>query len=235
MPDDIPEPEITPTISINGVEYDPTEAQSLIDKGRQTSELEKQWNTSVDKVWPEYGKLTETVKTTAAERDALQQKIAQYEAKENAGTDTPQDRRAAQEAARQLGIPLNEDLEKTYIKKEDLEKYLETRDQQAEARNEILAKAGDLEKEIDGSDGRPSFNKKAVLAYAGAYKSPTLEAAYEEMHKAQLDKWKSEQVNSQKSKGLKTLGAGGAKEAREIKVTDDNVDALLTESLYGGS
>ena len=43
-------------IVINGQEYDPTEAQELIDTGRKTREYEKQWNTKVDAVWPEYGK-----------------------------------------------------------------------------------------------------------------------------------------------------------------------------------
>lgn len=222
------------TISINGVDYDPTELQGFIDKGKQTLDLEKQWDTPVDKVWPEYGKTRETLNTTAAERDALKQEIAQFKAKENAGIETPADVKSAREAARQLGLTLNEDLDKAgYIKKDDLEKYFGEYSQRQEAVKSILATADGLEKEIDGTDGRPAFNKKVVLAYANAYNMPDLKAAYEDMNKPQLDAWKASQVNSQKSKGLKTLGTGGIKAPAETKITEDNFSSALHESLYG--
>lgn len=230
-PQDIPQ-----TISINGVDYDPTELQSFIDKGKQTLDLEKQWDTPVDRVWPEYGQTRETLKTTAAERDALKQEVEQFKAKQQQGTDTPADLHEAKEAARKLGIPLREDLEKEgYIKKDDLEKYLSERDQQQQEMRRILDRASELEKEIDGSDGRPAFNKKVVLAYASAYKIPDLKKAYEEMNESQLESWQKQQVDAKRPKGLKTLGTGGAKAPRETKVTDDNVSDNLKEALWGGS
>jgi hypothetical protein len=228
--------EIPQTININGVEYDPTELDSFINKGKQTLELEKQWNTPVDKVWPAYGEATQNLKNTAAEKAALEEKIAKYESKESAGTDTPQDLKAAREAARQLGITLDEDLDKKgYVKLDQLDEYLTKRDQKQEAIKSVMAKAEALENEINGEDGRPAFNKKIVLAYATAYNIHDLKEAYEDMNKPQLDKWKSEQVNSQKAKGLKTLATGGAKTPEEKKITDDNFDASLRESLYGES
>ena len=237
MPDDItPVEELPQPISINGVDYDPTELQSFIDKGKQTIDLEKQWNTPVDRVWPEYGQTRETLKTTSAERDQYKQELEQFKNKQNAGTDTPTDLREAQDAARRLGITLKEDLDKEgYIKKDDLDKYLSERDQMTESKNRILAKADELEKEIDGSDGRPAFNKRIVLAYAAQYRIPDLKEAYEDMHKPQLQSWQKEQVNSQRSKPLKTLGSGGAKEPRTEKITDDNVSDSLKEALWGGS
>lgn len=228
--------ELPQTININGVDYDPAELDSFINKGKQTLELEKQWNTPVDKVWPEYGQTREQLKTTAAEKAALEAKIAQYEAKESAGTETTQDLNQAREAARKLGITLDEDLDKKgYIKRDDLDKYLSERDERQQSIKRIMDTADGLEKEIDGTDGRPAFNKKIVLAYANAYNIPNLKEAYEDMNKPQLDRWKSEQVNSQKSKGLKTLQTGGAKAPEEKKITTDNFDEALSESLYGGN
>ena len=95
-------------IVINGQEYDPTEAQELIDTGRKTREYEKQWNTKVDAVWPEYGKATTTLKQRDAELTEARQKLAQFEQKKDDGTQTTEDVRQAQEAARKLGIPLRE-------------------------------------------------------------------------------------------------------------------------------
>lgn len=231
----IPEPEIAPVISINGVDWDPSELESVITKGKQTLDLEKQWNTPVDKVWPEYGQTREQLKTISSERDEYKQKLADFEAKQNAGVETPTDIREAQEAARKLGLTLKEDLDKDgYIKKADLDKYLSEREvQQAEVKK-VLDRANELETEIDGKDGRPAFNKRIVLAYANAYNIPDLKAAYEDMNKPQLDAWKATQVELNKPKGLKTLGQGGEKSVKETKVTDDNVGSLLNETLYGG-
>lgn len=231
----IPEPQIAPVISINGVDWDPSELESVITKGKQTIDLEKQWDTPVDKVWPEYGKTRETLRTVESERDAARKDLAEFQAKQNAGIETPADVKQAREDARKLGLTLDEDLDKRgYIKKDDLPQLFQTYTQQQEEIKKVLDKADSLEKELNGSDGRPAFNKRIVLAYADAYKIPDLRAAYEDMHKPQLDAWKAEQVNSQRSKGLKTLGQGGEKTVKETKVTDDNVGSLLNESLYGG-
>lgn len=230
-PQDIPQ-----TISINGVDYDPTELQSFIDKGKQTLDLEKQWDTPVDKVWPEYGKTREQLSTISQERDTARRELEEFKSKQSAGTDTPTDLREAQEAARKLGIVIKDDFEKEgYIKKDDLPKYFENFSKQQEEVRKVLDRANELEKEIDGNDGRPAFNKKVVLAYANAYNIPNLKEAYEDMNKSQLESWKSQQVDSKRSKGLKTLGTGGNKEPQESKVTDDNVSDRLQEALYGGS
>lgn len=228
-------PEIPSTVNINGVDYDPAEVQSLIDVAKHTQELEKQWDTPVDKVWPEYGKSREEVKSISAERDAARAEIEAFKAKQTAGVEQPADIRAAQDAARKLGIILKEDLDQSgFIRKEDLPSLFTQHDVEQAAINKILSEGSSLEKEIDGSDGRPAFNRKVVLAYANAYNIPDLKNAYEDMNQAQLDKWKSAQVESQKAKSLKTLGAGGLKPVKESKVTDDNVKDLLHEQLMGG-
>jgi len=231
-----PDPEVPSTVSINGVDYDPTEVQSLIDLGTKTRDLEKQWDTPIDKVWPAYGETTTKLKQTESERDAARQEIADFKAKQATGIETPQDVNEAKEAARKLGITLNEDIAKQgYIKKDDLPQLFQTFAQEQEAVKQVIDTANGLEKEIDGTDGRPAFNKKIVLAYASAYNISDLKEAYEDMNKPQLDAWKQAKVDAEKKGGLKTLGAGGIKSPREIKVTDDNVNDLMREKLYGSS
>lgn len=229
-------PEIPTVISINGVDYDPAEAQSLIDLGSKTRDLEKQWDTPVDKVWPEFGKSRETLKSLEGQLADAQTKIQEYEAKKDAGTETPADTKAAREAAKQLGIVLDEDLDsRGYIKKDELPQLFQSWSQEQEAIKGVLATADSLEKEIDGTDGRPAFNKKVVLAYATAYNIPDLKAAYEDMNKPQLDAWKSKQVTDKRNLGLKTLEGGGSKETKKVEVNDDNKRDLLREALWGSN
>lgn len=233
-PPEVPQDDIPQTISINGVDYDPTEAQSLIELGKKTSDLEKQWNTPVDNVWPEYGKTRESLKSMEAELTQARTKLQEFESKQTAGTETQADRQQAREAAKTLGIVLDDDLKSGgYIRKEELPDLFRSFNEEQREVQKILDTGDSLEKEIDGKDGRPAFNKKVVIAYANAYGIPDLTQAYEDMYKAQLDTWKSNQVTSQKSQGLKTLSTGGTKQVKEVKVTDDNVNEMLRESLYG--
>lgn len=219
-------------VTINGQEYDASEVQELMDVGRQTRDLESQYNTKLDKVWPEYGRLNTEKGRLSTELEDARAKLAQFETKQDAGVETPADEREAREAARKLGITLNEDLEKSgYIKKDDLPKYFQEYSSQQEAINKVLAEGDRLEKEINGEDGRPAFNKKQVLAYANAYGFGDLNEAYTDMYKPQLDTWKANQVSAHKDPSLKTLDAGGKKEPRPVKVTDDNVKDLLKELL----
>lgn len=221
-------------VTINGQEYDATEAHSLIEKGRMTSEYEQKWNTSLDKVWPEYGKSRETIKSLESQLTDSQKQLQEFQVKKDAGTETPADVQQAKEAARKLGIILKDDLEQTgYIKKDELPKYFQQFQQEQEAVKAVLNEAEKLEKEIDGTDGRPKFNKKVVLAYANSYGKTDLKEAYEEMHEDSLKAWKDNQISMQKKPSLKTLRAnGGSKEPGEVTVNDDNVNDLLKEALY---
>lgn len=230
MDDQVPE-----KVTINGEELDASEASELISYGRKTKEYEQKWNTPLDNVWPEYGKSRETVKQLETELQNAKNQLESFQQKQEAGTDTPNDLAKAKAAARELGLTFQEDLEKgEFVKKSDLDKYYDERQAKQDATNRILSEAERLSKEIDGSDGRPKFNKKVVLAYASAYGIADLQKAYEEMHDEQVKAWKDAQVKAQQKPGLKTLTASqGNKLPKEVKVNDDNVNSLLREKLYG--
>lgn len=235
-PTETPENIESPLI-INGQEYDPQEAQSLIDLGKKTKELETQWDTPVDKVWPEYGKTREEIKTVQIERDQARAELEEFKRKQVANVETPADIQEAKEAARKLGLVLNEDFEKGgYIKKDELPQLFATYQQEVDAARQVLDAGKKLETEIDGKDGRPKFNTKAVIAYAGAYNIPDLMQAYEDMYKPELDSWKATQIESKRAGGMRTLGASGAKKVPDrVKITDDNVSELLKEHMGGSS
>jgi hypothetical protein len=221
-------------VIINGQEFDETEAQDLIDAGKKTREMEQKWNTKLDSVWPEYGRSRETLKQMESELAEAKTELEKFQLKQKEGSETPQDEVKAKEAARKLGIVLNEDLGQAgYIKKDDLEKYLSERDQNRQAAKAVLAEADKLATEINGSDGRPKFNKRAVMAYASTYGKTSLLEAYNEMHDEDLTPWKERQIALQKQKSLKTLGANGSKSPNEPKVNDSNFKDQLKEALWG--
>ncbi len=222
-------------ITINGQEYDPTEAQDFIEAGRKTRELEKQYNTSLDKVWPGYGQAKGQVSQLERELSEARSQIEEFKSKQQAGTDTNADLAEAKEAARRLGIPLKEDLDKEgYIRKDQLDSFLEERLSQRDAVNKILKEADTLESKYDGSDGRPKFNKKVVLAYAQAYGQTDLEAAYRDMHADTLSAWEKQQIAARTKPGLNTLASQrGNKQPGKVAVNKDNAGDLLSEALWG--
>lgn len=220
-------------ITINGQEYDPTEVQELMDKGRATRDIEQKFNTNLEKVYPEYTRTTQTLKESQAEIERLKQENLKFQSAKESTIDTSDDIVRAQEQARKLGIVLKDDTN-DFITSDKLDKWYEGRRTQEQQTQKYLEDASALEKKIDGTDGRPAFNQKAVIAYAAIYKSPSLEAAYEEMNDRQLGAWKDAQIEAQKAKSMKTLGNGGDKSPKQPKVNDSNFQEVLREALYGG-
>lgn len=217
-------------ITINGQEYDPADAQDLIETGRKTRDYETQWNTKLDNVWPEYGRSREQIKS-------LQAEIDEYKKKAVEGNATQQDKSDAQAAATQLGVKL-EDLDKAgYIKKDSLDSLLEEkllkRDQAKQATEAVLEEADKLEGDLNGSDGRPKFSKRLVLAYASSYQKGSLMEAYEEMYADELKAWKEAQIEKEKRSSLKTQGGGGIKQPKTPRINDSNFKESLSEALYG--
>lgn len=226
-------------ISINGQEYDPTEAQELIDTGRKTREAEKQYNITFDSIMPAYTKANQRAKDAdrfETELSEAKSQLADFQAKQQRGTETPDDLAEAKDAARKLGIPLREDLDKEgYIRQADLEKLFTEREQRQAGIQAVIKEAESLESTLNGEDGRPKFNRRAVLAFAGAYKSESLKSAYEDMHADALKVWQDQQINDKRKPGLKTLASQpGNKKPSDVKITKDNVSDALSEALWGG-
>jgi predicted nucleic acid-binding Zn-ribbon protein len=223
-------------IVINGEEIPLEEAQKLIETGRKTREYEQKWNTTLDTVWPEYGKTREHVKALETENAQAKAQLAEFQRKQTAGTDTQVDREKARAAAKELGFVLDDDIKDKFVARDELDKYLDEREQKREAVKAVLAEADKLAKEINEGEYPVKFNKKAVLAYANQYGIGDLRKAWEDMNEDILTPWKEEQIASKKGKSLSTLKSSGIrKEPGEVKVTDDNVKESLKEALWGNS
>lgn len=226
-------------ININGQEFTPEEAQELIETGRKARDYETQHNTKLDSIYPEYTRLTQERSSWATKEADYQKKLADLEAKQQKGIETPEDVKLAQEAARKLGIVLADDIKDKFIARDEFETlYTERRAkerQEEEAVKSVLSEADKIADEVKKSGAPVPFNKKAVLAYASAYGKTDLREAWEEMNAEELAPWKEAQIAARKGSSLKTLSGGGKKTPPDVRMTNDNVKDALHEALTGTS
>lgn len=230
---DAPVVETPEKIAIGDAEYTPEEAQELIGLAKKTRELEQRYNTKFDSVWPEYGRLSTEHKTLKTQYEQAQQEIAKFK-QDNPGEKVPNDLQVDLEKARKLGFTFKDDLEKEgYLRKDDLGKWYQEQRAQERAVEKIQSEAESLAKEIDGKDGRPRFNKMAVLAFAQATGVSDLKKAYENMYSEELKEWGEREVKTVQKPGFKTLSPQkGTKQPNEGKTTSTNLRDRIAESLW---
>lgn len=223
---------------INGQEYSLDDVAGLVDKGNKYDQIEKETNTPLDKVFPEFTKSRQQIKdyeTQIADRD---RELAEYKkAKVDlAQAETPEEITKAKAALRQLGTVDEDYLKQSgYMTKQEAEEFW-TAKRTEEKQVEALNKEGQrLEDEIDGSDGRTPFIYRAVLAYGNAYQKENLMDAYNEMNERVNKKWTDAQLAAEEAKRpTATISiARGRKEPTETKVTNDNLTANLAEIAKG--
>lgn len=218
-------------IIINGQEYSLEDASQLIELGNKWKETESKLNTSLDKVYPKY---TETAQRAKELEEQLAERNRMIEELQTKKPEVPEDKAQTLKAARELGLADQDWLvEQGYVRKTDLDSYFTEKQSQQKLVDNVLQTANQLEKEIDGSDGRVPFDQKAVLAYASAYNISDLKDAYEQMNERANARWKEAQIAKSERPGLKTMTPGGKKSPEKVRVTDDNFSALWDELTNG--
>jgi len=210
-------------ITLGENEYSQDELKELVNLGKIGKEAEEKYNTSIDKVWPEYSRKSNELKeweTKYKELEESQKKPALPENEQQAIEE-------ARTAARKLGIVLNDELTDKVVTKEDFRKYYV----QERAAEKLLEEADKLETDIDGSDGRPKFNKIEVLEYMQNTGHKKLMDAYEAKYKSQTDEWRANQILKAKGKGIMTQEVGERKQPPNVRPTSANLDELMKEAL----
>lgn len=223
-------------IIINGQAYSPEDATQLIELGNKWKKTESDLNTSLDKVYPEYTKASQRAAQLEKELADAKAEAQRYkqEQEEKARAETPDTIQQARKAAREIGLADEDYLkEKGYMTRDEAEQFFAEKQSQQEQVKTVLNTAANLEKEIDGSDGRVPFDQKAVLAYAASYGIDDLRQAYDQMNERGNAKWKEAQIAQEARPGLTTLSAGGVKEPQRPKIDNNNLGAAIGEWLNG--
>jgi len=212
-------------------QYTQEELDKLVGLGETAVELEDKWNTKIDKLYSGFTQKSQAVKEYETEIGELKGKL-----EEQTKPEVPQDEaesiRQAKEAARKIGIVLEDDLDTLgYVKKDD---YV-TLYQQQRAGEKILETAQSLSKEIDGTDGRPAFEIEEMLEYMKENNIGDPNLAYRIKNEEALDAWKESKYAEAKKPGLNTLekSTAGGREPAKVKATKDNLSKLVSQALDG--
>jgi hypothetical protein len=115
------------------------------------------------------------------------------------GVNQPKEANPQKEQIKEVLKPILDEL--GYVSKEALE-----RDKEDEFVKGELAR---LEQKYDGKDGRPKFDRNAVVKFAMQKKIGDIETAYEKLHFQELINWHVKETIA-KSKGLRTESSDGS-------------------------
>lgn len=204
-------------IKIGDDEFDQDEAKRLIELGKIGREAEEKYNTKIDKIWPDYSKTKNDFKELQESRQT-----AQIETKVENGeelSEEEQNLQAQRYLKEKLGVVTKDDFEDLY--------------QQRRGAERVIDQGLQLEKDIDGSDGRPAFKLEAVLEHAKIFPSSDLMKVYKDLNEQALDTWKEGQLGKLKKPAVPTspTASVGTKQPAPVQITKDNLSQALLEEL----
>lgn len=208
-------------LKVGNAEYTQDELNNLVGLGNKAKELEDRWNTKIDKLYPEYTKVT--------------QKLSEYEKQD-------QERKIREEAERlkaaeegKIELTPEEQREQAIKQAEDLG-LVHKGNIQAQILQVLQAR--DLNQEIDktvtqmAESGLPKITGDELLDHMDKTGIKNPEKAYKDMFETQYEEWKVKQLQSAVKPGMVTESAAtGGKEPLPTKVTGDNIATLLNEVL----
>lgn len=215
-------------IKVGEDEYSQEDLQKLVGLGKIGQEAEEKFNTSIDKVWPEFSRKSNRLKEVERELEEIKNKPVETP---EVSIDDEVTTRKAQEAAKKLGIVLEGDT-KDFVNKDSFrEMYLQER-----AAEKLVEQSTKLETEIDGTDGRPKFEKQEILEYMQNTGINDPQTAYNIKYQSKVDEWRAQQILKNRKPGMVTTDVDtgvGAKQPERVKVTNDNIGQLMEEALQG--
>lgn len=215
-------PEETPeVIKIGDKEFTQEELNAKIGLAEKIEALEKAQGQPVDEI----------VKSWGQRGNAIGELKKQVEEKEKAlieATRKPTNVEWTQEMKDQAKAQLEDLLGGAPVTNKGLEDWYNQR-RYAE---KVVDQSEKLQKEIDGSDGRPKFVMEEVIKHMGenGFKDPL--KAYKDLHDSELEAWSKGQLEAAKGKSTFTnTNSSQDKQPAPLKVTKDNLGALVSEAL----
>ncbi len=208
-------------IKVGDDEYSEEELNTLVSLGKIGREAEEKYDTKLDKVWPEYTKTRQEIKTLKEEVAKKEEAVIESKLAEEKALSPEEQRIVARQEAKKLGLLLDDDFDERYAQRRAAERITE-----------------DTKEAVTGAAEKYGIKTTAeeVLRHMTKPESPKVpEKAIKDMFETQIDKWKEDQLSQRKGTGLVTEGASaaGGKEPEEPKITRDNIDKALSEALRG--
>lgn len=190
------------TQDVNTVE-ETTDTSSEVEQTAVDSEQETQEETVQSASVP-YERFKEVNDTLKAMRDELAEMKTGLASSQTSQSQVQEPIDPAQRAQEEL-------IEKQFKQVADKLGYVSQDKLLQKERDQILEQTfTKLESQLNGSDGRPKFERQAVIDYALKNRISDPEVAYKLMNEAQLDNWKIEQAIKGKGITLKTETSNGS-------------------------
>lgn len=207
----VEEKETPNTIKVGEKEYTQEELTRLVSLGEIGAEAETKFNTKIGNVWPEYTK-------SRAEIKQLQEQLEELKQGKSEAINDADNRDEVITAARKYGLMTADDVRTFYAEQRAAEKLLDRTEK--------------LENDFNGADGRPKFEKIAILEYMRDNGINDPELAYKIKYEKELDAWKEKKISSAKKTDIVTNTVGGAnKTPVDVRPNRDNLSDLIKESL----
>jgi len=216
-------------IKLGSEEYTQDQLNELVGFAKSVKEQETRYNTKFDRVWPEYSRSQTRLKELENELEQTKRSVAS-----NKSDIDPVQAEEAKKTLKQLGVLTKGDLsELGVITREDFEQNYKVQ----RATEKLLEDSEDLEKKIDGSDGRPAFKKADILSFMADTGIKNLETAYKIKYESELDSWKENKLSEARKSGMNTMGTGTVpgvnKQPKDVKITKANLNDMISEALEG--
>jgi uncharacterized damage-inducible protein DinB len=209
-------------IKLGDTEYEPTELEQMVAKGKKVDEYEKKYNTDFDKAWSGYGKATQENKTLKEELESLRQA--------QSVSPQPNYQQLTEDQKIQARTALSDILGGKPMTDKELDNWYQNR----RAGERLIDECKELAGEIDGSDGRPKFDVDEVLGHMKETGIRDPMKAYKDKYEPELDVWKQSELSKSKGMTLPTLSPSGVtKQPANVKISKDNIQELIREELWG--
>ncbi|MFA6982206.1 MAG: hypothetical protein WC243_04280 [Patescibacteria group bacterium] len=222
-PLDSTEDKVVEKIKLGDEEFDPSELQEIVNKGKWARDIESKQNTKLDRLMPEYTKATQRLKEYEEKEktwiEKQEQKLLQ-----TPSTELSEEELAAQAKiqAKKLGL----------VTVDDIDSYITQKITSTQQANELLDDCRKYEKEVNGEDGRPKFDIEEVLTHMKETGIKDPYKAYKDKYEDQIDKWREDQLLKARKPGIYTeTGSSGNHEPQPVKFTKNNLQDALTEAL----
>ena len=208
-------------ISVGEDEYTQEELGKLVGLGKIGQEAEDKFKTDIGKVWPEYTKSRQEVKELTEKLTELESQKIEEKAVKGVQLSPEEIKKQAIAQANELGLIHQGNLNQAVAS------ILEGRDLIEQTKNVIKENT---------EDGKPNTEVDTLLKHMEETGIKIPEKAYKDMFETEIDKWKMDKLNQSKPQGLVTesTSTAGSKQPEPVKVTKQNLQSLIEQSLRGG-
>lgn len=220
-------PEVPEKVKVGDAEYTQEELSKLVGIGKIGAEMEEKWDSPISSLYPNYSRAQNQIKEMEDKLKEAQSKIPEP----TATPDEEQDKEALRILKDKFGVVTKGDLEDYYKSRREQEKV--EGEQEAYAKD-LSSKVATLQKEVDGTDGRPAFKPVEVLTFMKEEGIKDPMKAYKVMHEDALDAWKAEKIVKGELKDpivTVTKPTAGAKQPTTVRPNRENLQQMLNDAL----